>query len=160
VPVDRTDQNGVARREFDTDGIIWQAEERRKGDTWERFYGFVGHHVIARAPAEEIEFTGGLGQWWNLKGGLDPPPGLVDKRPAGYDPGTPILVAVHIRNRLGVPHSSPTEFLHQAPDGKPALRKGVNLSLWRSTAAGTNRDYPNDPVEPKHTARFDPAETS
>jgi hypothetical protein len=160
TPVERTDGNGVARREYDTDGIVWQAEEVRKGDSWERFYGFVGHHTIARAPAAEIEFAGGRGRSWNLKSGLDVRAEMVDKRPAGYDPGAPILVAVHIRNRLGVAHSCPSEFLRPAPDGKPALRNGVNLSLWRSTAAGTNRVYPNDVVEPKRTAHFDPAGTS
>ncbi len=45
---------GDTRHEFDTDGYVWQAEEVRKGDRWERFYGFVGHHVVSRAPASEI----------------------------------------------------------------------------------------------------------
>ena len=50
-PVNMTDQDGVTRREYNTDGYVWQAEEFNKGDRWERFYGFVGHHVIARAPS-------------------------------------------------------------------------------------------------------------
>ena len=34
---------------YEQDGWIWQAEEVRKGDRWDRYFGFVGPHVIARA---------------------------------------------------------------------------------------------------------------
>ena len=163
-PVDRTYQDGVTRREYDTAGFVWQAEEVRKGDGWERYYGFVGHHVIARAPASEIEFAGGFGPWWNLKGGLDARTELVEPRTTGYEPGRPIPVTVHIRNRLGVTRSSPTEFVRPAADGKPALRKGVNLALWRSSSRSprsrSDRVYPDEAVEPKRVARFDPGEGS
>src|SRR5262249_45456490 len=37
---------------YDQDGWVWQAEEA----AGRRFYGFVGRHVIARVPADEIEF--------------------------------------------------------------------------------------------------------
>jgi hypothetical protein len=163
-PVDRTYQDGVTRREYETDGIVWQAEEVRKGDAWERFYGFVGRHVVARAPASEIEFAGQFGPWWNLKGGLDARAEMVNPRETGYQPGQPILVALHIRNRRGIAHASPTELIRPAPDGKPALRKGVSLALWRSTergpSSGLNQVYPNDAVEPKRSAHFDPGEAS
>jgi hypothetical protein len=165
MPVDRTYYpEGVTRREYDTDGYIWQAEEVRKGDGWERFYGFVGHHVIARAPASEIEFGGRLGPGWNLKGGLDARMEMVEPRPAGFEPGRPILVALHIRNRLGVDHPSPTELLRPSPDGKPALRKGVSLSLWYTSLkgpnSGLNQPYPQDPIEPKRDANFNPGDAS
>ena len=164
-PVDRTYYpEGVTRREYDTDGYIWQAEEVRKGDGWERFYGFVGHHVIAQAPASEIEFGGRLGPGWNLKGGLDARMEMVEPRPAGFEPGRPILVALHVRNRLGVDHPSPTELLRPSPDGKPALRKGVSLSLWYTSLkgpnSGLNQPYPQDPIEPKRDAHFNPGDAS
>jgi hypothetical protein len=163
-PVDMTDQDGVTRREYHTDGYVWQAEEVRKGEGWERSYAFVGHHVIAQAPASEIEFASQYGRWRNLKGGLDARLELVEPRKTGYEPGRPIPVALQIRNRLGVARSSPTEFVRPAPDGKPALRKGVKLSLWHSSARGPrsffNQIYPNDPVEPKRDAHFDPGEDS
>jgi hypothetical protein len=54
-PIDRPGPGGTVLHEFDQDGWIWQAEEVRKGDHWERYYGFVGHHVIARVPASEVE---------------------------------------------------------------------------------------------------------
>jgi hypothetical protein len=165
TPVDRTYYPpGVTRREYDTEGYVWQAEEVRAGDRWERFYGFVGHHVVARAPAAEIEFGGQFGPWWNLKGGLDARTELVEPRTTGFEPGRPILVATHIRNRLGVARPSPTELVRPASDGKPALRRGVNLSLWRSTPRGprsvSNQVYPNDAVAPKRDAHFDPGEAS
>jgi hypothetical protein len=163
-PVDRIYQDGVTRREFDTEGTVWQAEEVRKGDGWERSYGFVGHHVVARAPASEIEFAGGFSPWGNLAGGLDARTEPAEPRPTGYEPGRPILVLIHIRNRLGVARSSPTEFVRTAPDGKPALRNGVKFSLWRSTArgprSGMNQVYPIDAIEPKRDAHFDPGEAS
>ena len=154
----------VTRREYDTDGYVWQAEEVRNGDRWERFYGFVGHHVVDRAPASEIEFASQFGPWWNLKGGLDARTELVEPRTTGFEPGRPILAATHIRNRLGVARPSPTEFVRPAPDGKPALRNGVNLSLRHSTSRGPrtifNQAEPTDVIEPKRDVHFDPGEGS
>ncbi len=42
---------------FDQKGWIWQAEERMEGGQWKRYYGFVGSHIVAKVPAEEIELT-------------------------------------------------------------------------------------------------------
>jgi hypothetical protein len=41
------------------DGWVWQAEEVRNDGRWERYYGFVGGHIIARFPASSIELAGG-----------------------------------------------------------------------------------------------------
>jgi hypothetical protein len=41
---------------FDREGRVWQAEEVLIDGRWRRFYGFVGNHVIAKVPAEELEF--------------------------------------------------------------------------------------------------------
>ena len=38
-------------------GLVWQAEEVREGNRWHRYYGFVGRHVVAQVPAEEIDFV-------------------------------------------------------------------------------------------------------
>jgi hypothetical protein len=43
-------------REPDQEGVVWQAEEVFEGGKWVRYYGFVGRHVVARAPAAEVEF--------------------------------------------------------------------------------------------------------
>ena len=159
-PVNMTDQDGVTRREYNTDGYVWQAEEVRKGDRWERFYGFVGHHVVARAPAAEIEFGGLYGSAWKLKGGLVAETVPVDPKKTAYQSGQPIVVTLRLQNRSGVDRSSPTEFARPGPDGKPALRQGVNLALWRSTAPATSSQtfwgQPNDAVPPRRDVHFEP----
>ena len=37
------------------EGLVWQAEEVLEDGRWRRYYGFVGQHVVARVPVEEIE---------------------------------------------------------------------------------------------------------
>jgi hypothetical protein len=159
-PVDLIYQDGATRHEYNTDGYVWQAEEVRKGDGWERFYGFVGHHVIARAPADEIEFGGPYRSAWKLKGGLFAQTELVEPGKTVYQPGQPILVAMRLQNRMGVTRSSPSEFLRPNPDGKPALRQGVNLLLWRSLAQRPRSqflwDQPSEPVAPRRDLHFEP----
>ena len=164
-PVEQTEYpGGITRVAYETDGTVWQAEEVRKGDRWERFYGFVGHHVIARAPASEIEFGTQFGLGWNLKGGLQARIERVDSRAPGYLPGRPILVAMHIQNQLGVTRSSPTEFVRPGSDGKPALRKGVDLALWYSPERGPrsfpDQIHPKDVIEPKRPTHFNPGAAS
>jgi hypothetical protein len=41
--------------QYDRAGYIWQAEEILVDGNWQRYYGFVGNHVIAKVAAEEIE---------------------------------------------------------------------------------------------------------
>jgi hypothetical protein len=43
--------------EPDQQGEVWQAEERLEKGKWKRYYGFVGAHVVAMVPAEEIELV-------------------------------------------------------------------------------------------------------
>ncbi len=45
----------LPRESFDREGRIWQAEEVLIQGRWKRFYGFVGNHIIAKVPAEDIE---------------------------------------------------------------------------------------------------------
>jgi hypothetical protein len=163
-PVGGKSADGVDHLWYDTDGYVWQAEEIKKGDTWDRFYGFVGHHVIGRVPAAEIEFRGEW-HWRALTGGLDAKTAMVDSRPTGYEPGRPVLAKLLIRNRLGVAHSSPTEFIRPGPDGKPALRKGVTLVLSYAGRGGSRTHLnlllkPRDQVEPKRDVHFDPGPDS
>lgn len=46
---------------FDRAGYVWQAEEALVDGKRQRFYGFVGNHIIAKVPAEEIEFLEKIG---------------------------------------------------------------------------------------------------
>ena len=154
-----TDPDSIFRRELDSEGYVWQAEEVRKGDAWERFYGFVGHHVIARVPASEIEFVSGFTRNRRLEARTE----LVN-RASRYELGQPILVTMQLRNMSGVSSSSPTEFLRPGPDGKPALRKGVTLSLSRPPSReltlSRNQFVPNELIKPKRDAHFDPNKES
>jgi hypothetical protein len=70
--------------EYDSDGYVWQAEEVRKGGRWERHYGFVGHHVVAKAPASEVEFARTFGGPLMLPGGLAATLGPVDAGATSY----------------------------------------------------------------------------
>ncbi len=131
----------TTRVEYDADGFVWQAEEVRKGDRWERHYGFVGHHVIARAPAAEVEFTGRGGPF-AFEGGLSAEFKLVDAGEKPYELGRPIPVGLRVVNRLGVPREAPTEFVRPGPDGKPALAQGhdAHALLHGGTRVGAVRD--------------------
>jgi hypothetical protein len=53
--VDKKELDSLPHESFDREGTVWQAEEVLIGGTWHRFYGFVGSHIIAKVPAEEIE---------------------------------------------------------------------------------------------------------
>lgn len=168
VPLDRPKGDGTFRREYDQAGWIWQAEEVRRGDRWERSYGFVGRHVIARVPAAEIESGGNdsYSQRAPFPGGLDAVLGPVEPPGRGYEPGRPILVAVHIRNRRGVEHEAPTEFLRPGDDGRPSLRRGVTLAAFYSppnpnaSRSGQGRGGPGEELKPKRTDRFEPGDAS
>lgn len=52
-----TDIKGVTKYydDFLNEGFIWQAEEIEINGKWIRYYGFVGPHIIAKVPANQIE---------------------------------------------------------------------------------------------------------
>jgi hypothetical protein len=53
-----TRRNGT-KTEYDQSGLVWQAEEVLENGKWQRYYGFVGHYIVARAPADQIVLTAG-----------------------------------------------------------------------------------------------------
>lgn len=63
-PVSAKNQSGFIRR-YEQSGIVWQVEEVLLDGQWKRFYGFVGKHILARVPAEELEFPD---EPWRLPG--------------------------------------------------------------------------------------------
>ena len=163
TPIDRTYQDGITRREYDTDGLVWQAEQTGQGDQLQRWYGFVGHHIVAKAPASEVEFAGDHA-WGNLEGGLDARAELVEPRPNGIKAGRPIQVLLRLRNRKGLPKPAPTEVIRADNEGKPTLRRGVTLALFRTAkpgpVTGMNAIYPNEPVAPQREAHFEPGDSA
>ena len=150
----------VTEVQYDADGYVWQAEEVRKDGRWERYYGFLGHHVVAKAPASEVEFTFQWGGPHALSGGLAPTLEAADAGATSYAPGVPIPIVLRVLNRLGVPREAPTEFVRLGADGKPALRKGLTLKLYYTAEPASERNpfgaYPNDEVAPRREARFNP----
>jgi hypothetical protein len=59
-PKDRTAADkkvwaSLPKEPYDREGLIWQAEEVLLDGKWRRYYGFIGNHVIAKVPAEEID---------------------------------------------------------------------------------------------------------
>ncbi len=161
-PYDRPRSDGTVHRDYDQDGWIWQAEEVREGARWERFYGFVGQHKIARVRASEIELRGERSRyvWGPLPGGLDARIEPVEPPNAGYEPGRPIKVALRFRNRRGVEQTVPAEFLHEATGGRPALLRGVTLAAVYSPPklfrASQRQGRAAEELKPKRTDRFDP----
>ncbi len=150
----------INRVEFDSDGVVWQAEEILKGGRWERHYGFVGHHVVAKTPASEVEFANTFGGPFMLTGGLAATLGPADEGMTSHAPGGAIPIVLRVTNRLGVPREAPTEFVRPGADGKPALRKGMSLKLYYTAEIASERNgfgaYPNEESAPRRDARFDP----
>ena len=128
--------------EYDQSGRVWQAEEVLKDGRWKRYFGFVGGQVIAKVPAEEIEFTDWpYGGWWRLSDGLDAaffgPTFPEDGRPAdnlGHEPGSPLMMTLRLRNRAGFDRQVPTEYVRKEAGRVVALRRGIELSLEARTA--------------------------
>jgi hypothetical protein len=148
----------VDRRE----GWVWQAEEVLRDGRWERSYGFAGPGTIARLPASEIAFPDS-----NYRSGASPR-GLgvqvrrSDTTQPSYTSGGPVLVTFLLRNGLGVDRTAPTEFTRPSADGKPALRRGIDLLLFDlpSDLVGSTSARAAGPEarKPTRTARFDPGD--
>jgi hypothetical protein len=164
VPIDRALGNDRPRPEHLQDGWVWQAEEVRRGDRWERFYGFVGHATIARAPASELEFPPDAFGWQSLPDGLDARLELSSAVDGGIPPGRPVSVTLKIRNRRGVERPVPAEFLRPADDGKPALRRGLTLALFsvaqENTGSPVSAAPQNGEHRPTRAAHFDAGDAS
>lgn len=118
-------------------GTVWQAEEVRENGKWRRYFGFVGPHVMARVPAEEIEFPAPWSTNWypvsaEMEGRLIPPGGSDDgtRVVRGAVPPTgPLMFEVWLRNRRGIDSPVPADWVRT--EGGPSLREGLNVRLLR-----------------------------
>jgi len=102
--------------------MVWQAEEVLQDGKWQRYYGVVGPHELARVPAEEIEFE--VDEPWQhgaLPGGIDCTLALPDGN--RYPLDVPKSLCLILRNRRGIERSVPTEWYQPTP----ALRNGLEL---------------------------------
>ena len=122
---------------YQQDGLVWQAEEVQRNGKWQRFYGFVGPHDIARVPAEQIEFPmkgENRPGWLLLSRAINVRASLPDE-PLGWKVGAPLPITLTLYNRSGLPQRVPTEWV-QTGAGGPALRQGMRLRLYRVPAPG------------------------
>ena len=101
----------------------------KKGNRWERYYGFIGHATVARVPASEIEFSPDRYRRLNLTSGLSARLETADPSVTVFPPGEPVFITLRLHNAHGIEQSAPTEFIRAGADGKPALRRGVSLAL-------------------------------
>jgi len=159
-PIDywRQTDNTVTRG-YDRDGYVWQAEEVRSGDHWDRFYGFVGNSIVTRVPAAEIEFGPEHFAGVHLPDGLDVQ--LWEAPSSGrLKPGGPAVFSLTLTNRRGLPRSVPTEFVR---DGK-ALRRGLTLGVMYQPKTGTQATNPDSTkwraLDPRVTEVFDPGDNA
>ncbi len=161
-PVDRHSGPDPTLGDFLQDGWVWQAEELRKGDGWERFYGFVGHATFARVAASEIEFSPDSHRRLTLPSGLSARIETAEPPNAVFRPGQPIVVTLRLYNVRGAEQSAPTEFVRAGADGKPALRRGVSMVLDEiprgDDGFASMRNLPAR--RPTRTDRFDPGNAS
>ena len=114
-PIIRRSNADPPNGNFLQDGWVWQAEEVKKGDRWERYYGFVGHATIARVPASEIEFSPDRYRRLNLASGLSARLETAEPSVAVFPPGQPVLVTLRLHNAHGIEQSAPTEFIARGP---------------------------------------------
>jgi hypothetical protein len=111
-------------------GWVWQAEENDENGQPRRYYGFVGQHVIARAPAEEIVFP------TNWESGFYPISPDLDAHldgPAEFDPGAtpplgegPLPVTLTLRNHRGIDTPAPDGLVVSGP---LSLRDDLTIRL-------------------------------
>jgi hypothetical protein len=128
---------------YHTEGRIFQAEEVLVNGKWERFFGFVGLHHIAKAPASEIEFPS-QGRFGPLAKGFDAEllgPGqsqIVGRTTISQLALKDALtVILKIRNRSGLDQVVPGAILQDPSDAK-RLPRSVELTLGYSDKSFTN----------------------
>jgi hypothetical protein len=130
----------VHRAQFEIlqDGWVWQAEEVRMGDRWQRVYGFVGRHDVAAVPAEEVDFPDGQPSssgYLPFSRDLDAsviPPGATDGRGFGQrpvHPGEPLTLTVRWRNHRGIEVAAPADLVRV--ENGVSLRAGTSIRLLR-----------------------------
>jgi hypothetical protein len=140
----------------DQDGLVWQAEEVEEEGQWQRYYGFVGRHVVAKVPAAEIEFPSPEQGWAELSDGIDcwvsqpgreEKGGMVSETRLGV--GGPVPIRVRLRNRSGLERTVPARFLDRDAKGGPGLHAGIELRLRHAKTAGRDQAWTEVPRTPR-----------
>jgi hypothetical protein len=119
---------------FPLEGWVWQAEELRVGDEWQRFYGFVGPHLLQKISASEMEFP--HYGWTRLDHAWD---AQINEPETDLDDGdlksvtklltdNPLPVTVRLRNRFGLDQAVPGRWIQPEGDSKH-LPAGTTLAV-------------------------------
>jgi hypothetical protein len=122
---------------YHTEGKIFQAEEVLVNGKWERFFGIVGLHYIAKVPGTEIEFpaqrrVAALSNGFDceiLEPGQSQLGGCTSISKLGLKDALPITL--RIRNRSGLDQVVPGTILQPSGDTKK-LPHAVELTLGYS----------------------------
>lgn len=130
------EDSSSTRRRTDKSGGVWQAEEVRKNDKWERYYGFVGRYTIAKVPASEMEFPADYYRWSKLSRGIDccicPPGGTQQKNARTVftcEIGEPLVMTAWLRSRSGLDLTAPLSYHREDEEGNRKLLSGVSIKL-------------------------------
>ena len=114
---------------------IWQAEEVRVGDHWQRYFGLVDRDQFARVPAEDVELLPPAGENWRTFANDFDANLTVDTFVAGLPyqariarPGESITVEFRIRNHRGITVDAPTDWFRTA--GGFSIARGVGIRLY------------------------------
>lgn len=143
LSVDRSGKTAEFRS-YDTRGRIYQAEEVLVDGKWERYFGFVGPHTFAKAPAAEIEFhskdsvqpfTRGYGANVTFPDNKSEFPYEMAVKVAL---GSPLKIVVQLQNRSGLDQPVPGAFRLPAGENKGRLPQGVKFSLIYLAKAPSN----------------------
>jgi len=109
---------------YNTEGRVFQAEETLVNGKWERFFGFVGLHRIAKVPASEIEFTSYQRPLVpHFEGILSGPPAVAHSGSMfptfpSIKVGDPMPITFKVRNINGADQKLPAVLTPPTTDGK------------------------------------------
>lgn len=151
---DTVKNQSIVTKAFHQESWVWQAEEVQVNGVWQRYYGVVGPHEIARVPASEIEFPRDWWDWPSLPGGTDcriqfSEDATVTTNAGGiFALGKPVPIHLLFRNRLGVSQNIPTQWAAYSAEGKLAIRPGLSINLRRLSDTSGPREEGTDAGSP------------
>jgi hypothetical protein len=154
-------KQSFTRTDFHQHGFVWQAEEVFRDGKWQRYFGFVGLHIVAKVPAAEIEFPRLVTDysWRELSRGLD----CMLSNPALQDDGNgvrsiverrvgdPVRVQVKLRNRSGLEQIVPSKIVRPNGTAGIALHAGIQLRVRYTSAKDAKTAYFISPTRNEET---------
>ena len=109
-PGRKTQNPGKPAIQYRQKGTVWQAEEVRIGDRWQRYFGFVGAGGMNCVPADQIAFTTDWRSYQDIRDlevawqGIKPENDFLVC--ASVALGEPVRVGLGLENRKGTEQPS------------------------------------------------------